>query len=268
MTDPDTQRLEEIRRIEAEYRRRDARDTTGAVYSFADPAHVLYLQELEWQVLRILRDLRVDLPASRVLDVGCGFGYLTHRLAEYGARHTTGVDLMQHRIDAARTRYPAVAFERSDGARLRFEDGSFDLVTQFTCLSSVLDTDLRELVAREMWRVVRPAGVVVSYDLAPTDTPLRLLRAWQSVATRRGPRSTSRRSTATRPVSVGELRGLFRQDPEVVRRVIVSPQLSRRLRASRHATVLLAPLAPVHSHALVAFRKRRAAGDKGERAGR
>jgi SAM-dependent methyltransferase len=254
MTEPDTQQRAEIQRIEAEYRLRDAGDVPHTLYSFADPAHVFYLQEIEWQVLRILRDLRADLAASRVLDVGCGFGYFTHRLAEYGARETTGVDLMQHRIDTARTRYPAVRFERSDGARLPFEGACFDLVTQFTCLSSVLDRDLRGRIAQEMWRVVTPRGLVLSYDIAPAGMALRALRAWRKISGS-GRQRGSAAPTATRPVSVAELRHLFGQDPEITRRVILPPEVPHKLRASPVARQLLAPIPTLQSHALVAFRR-------------
>ena len=127
MTEGDSREAAEIRRIEDEYRYRDVAGATRTLYSFGDPAHVLYLQELEWELLRVLRDLDVDLPTSRVLDVGCGFGYLTHRLSEYGAHTTVGIDLMQHRIDEARTRYPSIPFERADATKLPFESASFDL---------------------------------------------------------------------------------------------------------------------------------------------
>jgi SAM-dependent methyltransferase len=116
MTEGESREAAETRRIEDEYRYRDVARATSALYSFGDPAHVLYLQELEWELLRVLRDLDVDLSTSRVLDVGCGFGYLTHRLSEYGAHTTVGIDLMQHRINEARTRYPSITFERADHA--------------------------------------------------------------------------------------------------------------------------------------------------------
>ena len=45
-----------------------------------------------------------------------------------------------------------------------FADGAFDLVTQFTCLSSILEPDVRSTVADEMRRVTRASGAC-SYDM-------------------------------------------------------------------------------------------------------
>jgi SAM-dependent methyltransferase len=252
--EPET--LSEIRRIEAEYRQRDALGTAGALYSFSRPSHVVYVQELEWQLLRVLRDAQVDLANTRVLDVGCGFGYIAHRFAEYGARETTGVDLLQHRIETARRRYPALSFARADATQLPFEDASFELVTQFTCLSSVLDVAVRDRIVGELWRVVAPGGVLVSYDLAPAGVVLRALRAWQRRATHTS-REPQPRPTATLPVSLRELRRGVREDPVITRHIVLSALLPEAARASRIASQLLVRVPGLRSHLLVAFRKGR-----------
>ena len=63
----------------------------------------------------------------------------------------------------------------ANAAELPFPDGEFDLVTHFTCLSSVLDPGLRAAIAAEMWRVVRPGGVVLSFDMRPAPWPEMLV---------------------------------------------------------------------------------------------
>src|SRR5438067_146687 len=134
----------EIARIETAYKLRDA--SSSATYSFANPGYAFYLQALEWSLLETLRRAPVRLAEARVLDVGCGGGYFLHRLVEYGAADATGVDLMPDRIELARRRYPGLRFECANAAELPFADQSFDLVTQFTCLSSVLDPQLRAVI--------------------------------------------------------------------------------------------------------------------------
>src|SRR4029077_2848796 len=59
---------------------------------------------------------------------------------------------------------------------LPWGDESFTLVTQFTCLSSVLDAELRADIAAEMWRVLAPGGVVLSFDMHAAPWPIRALR--------------------------------------------------------------------------------------------
>jgi trans-aconitate methyltransferase len=50
---------------------------------------------------------------ERILDVGCGNGHLTSRIAALGA-HVTGMDQSQEMIDAARSAYPHIEFIRAD----------------------------------------------------------------------------------------------------------------------------------------------------------
>jgi len=47
---------------------------------------------------------------------------------------------------------------------LIWEDASFDVVTQFTVFSSILDPDLKEQVAQEMIRVTKPGGYILWFD--------------------------------------------------------------------------------------------------------
>ena len=99
--------------------------------------------------------------AGRVLDVGAGAGYYLHRLREFGLEDGVGVELMDERVAEARRRYPALDVRQGDASDLPFADGEFDLVTQFTVLSSILDPTLRRAVAAEMSASrARPGGSV------------------------------------------------------------------------------------------------------------
>jgi SAM-dependent methyltransferase len=151
----------ELDRIRDAYARRDAGGASP--YSFANPTYQLHVQELEWRLLRTLDAL----AGSSVLDVGCGSGDMLQRLVELGAASGTGIDLMEERVEAGRRLYPNLDLRAGDAAELPFEDGSFDLVLQLTCLSSVLEDDVRARIGAEMWRVTRPGGAVVSYDMRP-----------------------------------------------------------------------------------------------------
>jgi ubiquinone/menaquinone biosynthesis C-methylase UbiE len=198
----------ELARIETAYRERDASDAASP-YAFVRPGYTLYMQLLEWSLLDALRRSPVDLVGAKVLDVGCGTGYMLNRLLEFGAGAVTGVDLMPGRIEAARRRYPGMRFECANAAELPFGDGEFDIVTQFTCLSSVLDAGLRKAIAGEMWRVVRPGGIVVSYDIRPPTLAIRSMRWWGGWRRRRLGHDTADVVTPVVEISPGELRRLF-----------------------------------------------------------
>lgn len=107
---------------------------------------------------------RVDFEAWRgrdVLEVGCGAGLDLVRFARGGAR-VTGVDVATTAIDLARdycrvAGVPARLLE-ADGARLPFEEASFDLVYCVGVLPFAADP---AAVVHEAHRVLRPAGEAI-----------------------------------------------------------------------------------------------------------
>ncbi len=156
-------------RLRATYAERDAASDTP--YRWDNPGYVTYMQAVERALLRGLADAGVQLSGARVLDVGCGGGYFLHRLVEYGAAEGCGIDLMETRIESARERYPGLEWRVGSATDLPFADGSFDLVTQFTCLSSIVDDEARAASAREMLRVAGPEGGVLSFDMRRSSRP-------------------------------------------------------------------------------------------------
>lgn len=216
----------ELERIKEEYRARDAAATSP--YRWDNPGYVAYMQALERALLRALRDAGVALEGARVLDVGCGSGYFLHRLREYGAGGCHGIDLMEERIAAARERYPGLEFHVGSATELPFADGEFDLVTQFTCLSSILDDEVRLGAAQEMRRVSR--GWVLSFDMRGLRLPGR-----------------SRGGTPTVGVDERELRRLF-GEPAFLRGVLAPFEVAQL--AGRHDVLVrtFAALPPLRSH--------------------
>jgi SAM-dependent methyltransferase len=204
----------ELDRIRAAYAERDAGGASP--YSFSNPTYQLHVQELEWRLLRA-----VHLAGRTLLDVGCGSGDILQRLVDLGAASGAGIDLMEERVETGRLLHPGLDLRSGDAAELPFEEGSFDLVLQFTCLSSVLDDEVRARIAGEMWRVTKPGGAVVSYDMRPLPGLARGALAALSLAGRargaagRGaaaggtPARSPSGGTPTRALPAAELRALF-----------------------------------------------------------
>lgn len=122
---------------------------------------------------------RYALPrGARILDLGCGSGEATLRLAAMfpGAELVLGVDLMPELLTVARQRAPSgpssVAFEQGDGFALRFPAGHFDLVVCRHVTQLVPGAD--RLLA-ELHRVCKPGGWthVVSEDYGMLHFPPR-----------------------------------------------------------------------------------------------
>ncbi|MGI5379406.1 class I SAM-dependent methyltransferase [Streptomyces sp. CA-251387] len=98
----------------------------------------------------------------RLLDVACGTGIVTRRLAAGRAGLcVTGVDLAPAMARQAAARLPG-AVVRADSRRLPFRDGRFDAVSSVWLLHLArTDDDVRTTVA-ECARVLRPGGVYVT----------------------------------------------------------------------------------------------------------
>lgn len=247
-TGRDGRHAQELARIEAAYEHRTA-GGVDSVYRFSNPGYALYMQLLEWALLEALRGSPVDLERARVLDVGSGTGYFAHRLVDFGAQAVTGVDLMSGRVEEAQRRYPGLPFVCANAAELPFPDGQFEIVCQFTLLSSVLDIDLRTAIAAEMWRVTAPGGIVVSFDIRRAPAPLRGLR-WLARRRSGAPASWVKASTPTVAVPSAELERLFPGAALRYRSVGLAFELCATAALSEAIPRALAAIPPLREHGL------------------
>jgi SAM-dependent methyltransferase len=98
--------------------------------------------------------------SASVIDIGCGTGELTARLAaKYPAASFIGIDLEEPHLERARERCQEfgerVRFEKGDALALSFEDESFDFAVCRHLVQAV--PDARGVVS-EIRRVLRPGG--------------------------------------------------------------------------------------------------------------
>ncbi len=97
-----------------------------------------------------------------ILDVGCGTGEITRRLAEhYPQARLTGMDILESNLVFARRDSEKfsgrIGYEQGDAFALRFEDASVDLVVCRHMSQAVPDFPL---VLAEFTRVLKPGGVL------------------------------------------------------------------------------------------------------------
>jgi 2-polyprenyl-3-methyl-5-hydroxy-6-metoxy-1,4-benzoquinol methylase len=141
----------------------------AAVCSYGMPAFYNKVIDIcQWRALMPwLRSVR----GLRVLDVGCGVGRWSRRLAKRGA-HVTGIDLSPTMIAEAKRR----AAQEGVGARCRFETQDlseldagerFDLVIGVTVLQHILDAAALEQAVRRMVGHLAPGGRMVLLEAAP-----------------------------------------------------------------------------------------------------
>jgi len=119
----------------------------------------------------------------QMLDVCCGTGQLSMELGKAvgNAGNVTGLDFSQKMLDVAKRSLTQssnpchIHFIQGDAMELPFADSSFDGVTVGWGLRNL--PDLRQGI-REMARVVKPGGKVVSLDMAKPSFPVFKQAYW------------------------------------------------------------------------------------------
>jgi SAM-dependent methyltransferase len=227
--------VDEHARLAAYYQtRRDPR-IVGR-YSYFHPGHLFRVQRLERELLAALtRHGFTELSPRKILDVGCGDGAHLRRLIAYGAdpSRLTGVDILPERVATAQRIDPCIDVRLADADDLPFPGHAFDVVFQMTVFSLIFDQAKLRRVADEMSRVLRPGGVVISYDFC-----------------------VARDRRYTRPIKRGELAALFPGFDIDARRVTLAPPIARALAGRCWLACELLELVPLlRSHELAVLRK-------------
>ena len=106
------------------------------------------------RVLQILESLRIR--GKSILEVGCGTGWLTERLVQFGP--TTAIDLSPRAIAIARSRGLGAELLAGDFCTQEFSTGKFDVVICLETISCVADQ--REFIEK-LATVTRPGGYLI-----------------------------------------------------------------------------------------------------------
>lgn len=104
---------------------------------------------------------------GRVLDLATGTGDIAALLAkQYPQAYITGGDFSQNMLTFAKQRFAKeiIDWQACDANRLPFADNTFDGVTFGYLLRNVDDVPK---VLREIHRVLKPSGTIVSLDTTP-----------------------------------------------------------------------------------------------------
>jgi ubiquinone/menaquinone biosynthesis C-methylase UbiE len=158
--------MDEIKRIKTVYSKRE-RIIKDNRYSPFNIANLYNKQQRERGILKLLDKYHMNpLTDKKILDVGCGGGGSLRSLIQYGAlpQNVYGIDLLPNRIEHAKKLSPNINFHCGNAEELPYENRTFDMVMQFTTLTSILDYQMKHRIAHEMLRVLKCDGIILWYD--------------------------------------------------------------------------------------------------------
>lgn len=126
---------------------------------------------------------------EKILDVGCGRGLLLIGAAKrLKAGKATGIDiwsqedLSANSADATKLNAKIegvsdrVRIENGDARKLVYPDSHYDGVMSSLTIHNISDSSEREQAVREMWRVLKPGGRMLIYDIFRTGEYAKILR--------------------------------------------------------------------------------------------
>lgn len=234
--------INEVERIRAEYARR-ATSIPVDFYSLSRPANLFARQQRDRALLQMLEaEGLLPLGDKKILDVGCGEGEQLVAFESWGAQraHLAGIDLLESRLTRAVARFGGQATHSGpdlrvgDASKLPWPDDTFDLVYQSTVFTSIVDGAMKNAVAREIMRVLKPGGVLIWYDFLVNNP----------------------RNPHVRAVRAAEVRALFPGARIRFKRVTLAPPIARRLvRLTWIGALALERLVFLNTHYLAAIRR-------------
>lgn len=117
-----------------------------------------FVDRIETDLLFKYLDPKSDM---KILDLGCGTGNLTYKLANLGC-NVTGIDISEKMLEEAMRKSVngngTVDFYKMNGDNIDFEDNSFDCVISNAAFEFIENP---EEVLQELFRVLKPNGIVV-----------------------------------------------------------------------------------------------------------
>jgi 2-polyprenyl-6-hydroxyphenyl methylase/3-demethylubiquinone-9 3-methyltransferase len=214
-------------------------DELGVQWHEGD-GHAISLLRAESPVrLAYVRDAlaRAGAPANaRILDVGCGGGFLSNPLAAAGFR-VKGVDRSAKSLDAAREKIPAGAdatYAVGDAFALGEPPASYDAVLMMDLLEH-LDEPARAVA--EAAKALKPGGLLFFHTFNRTPEAWLLAVKGIGFVTREGPSNVHSLSMFIKPAELmeaGRKCGLERRDLTGIRPVLDGAFLSSLLRRRVH----------------------------------
>jgi ubiquinone/menaquinone biosynthesis C-methylase UbiE len=177
-------------------------------YSLDNPGNQFNFRLLRERINDHLHSAFGDPDSVQMLDLGAGELFWADQMRALGipSGNVVACDLLHWRLAKGRREGREIDAVNASAEQLPFPDRSFDLVCQFTLMTSILEPGMRQKIAAEMLRVLKPGGYILWYDFR-----------YQNPFNRH-----------TRAIGLTELIRLFSGLPVVMEEITLIPQVARR----------------------------------------
>lgn len=121
------------------------------------------------QLHRLIEVSKLD-NNSKVLELGCGNGFITEYISDRTLCHVTGIDIaveaIEHAKDRTKDKCDRLFFQTMSMDSLDYKENSFDAIISIDTLYFVKDL---ESVLKSIYRVLKPDGTVFIFYHVPLD---------------------------------------------------------------------------------------------------
>ncbi len=199
--DDEKQRLDQVFR---------GREDVAGKYRLDNPGNRFNFEILRAGITGRFHDLRFNRTEMKILDLGAGEMIWGDQLVAMGfdKDNYIGADLLLWRLQKGRRSGRAYQAVAASATELPFPASTFELISQFTMMTSVLDGTVKQRIAAEMMRVLKPGGFILWYDF----------------------RYSNPSNPNARGIGRRELKSLFPDLPISVETTTLLPPLARKLK--------------------------------------
>ena len=121
-------------------------------------------------------------PNSRILDIGCGAGYIAATIAKHYESSVTGIDIHEGTIEHAKKTFSDNAtlhFHVMDATEMSFEAESFDLICFFDTLYFESIKKVHSLLDKCLSLLKSNGKLIVFWTNQPADTPYGYIETFE-----------------------------------------------------------------------------------------
>jgi SAM-dependent methyltransferase len=156
--------MDEIERIRERYSKR-----ANSHYGKSDKyflSGLYFSSEREIVYAQVIRQFfGKDLSQLKIMEIGAGGGnnLLFFKRFGFSWENIYANELLEERFEILQQQLPNAVCVQGNALELEYVE-QFDIVFQSTVFTSILDNDFREKMARKLYDMTKPGGIILSYD--------------------------------------------------------------------------------------------------------